>query len=158
MDKSTLIQSLQTGRIQWEALLAQIPEERMLEPGAEGTWSVKDTLAHVLWSEREVMEAFRARDFTGGSELWNLPLNERNQRVVEEQRGRPLQEIRDEERRVYLQLFEVVQTLDEEDLTDPRRFRGMPESWVPWQIIAGSTFQHYPEHMASLRAWLQRDQ
>ena len=36
MDKATLLKTLTETRAAWEALLAQIVEERMFEPGAAG--------------------------------------------------------------------------------------------------------------------------
>ena len=37
-----------------EAVLARIPEDRMLEPGVTGEWSVRDLLAHIAGYERYV--------------------------------------------------------------------------------------------------------
>lgn len=36
MDKTTFLNALQETRAQWEELLAQVEEERMLQPGASG--------------------------------------------------------------------------------------------------------------------------
>ncbi|TMC56864.1 MAG: ClbS/DfsB family four-helix bundle protein [Chloroflexota bacterium] len=55
MDKATFIEGLRNERAGWEALLAQVGKERMLEPGAAGAWSVKDIIAHIMWGEREMI-------------------------------------------------------------------------------------------------------
>lgn len=51
MDKATLLKTLIETRAAWEALLAEFDEGQMLKPGAAGTWSVKDVIAHVASGE-----------------------------------------------------------------------------------------------------------
>ena len=155
MDKTTFIETLHTDRAAWEALLAQISEDRMLEPGAAGTWSVKDVIAHIMWCEREMIGVCQQHALVG-SDLWNLTNDERNAIMVAEQHDRPLQDILREEQHVYAQLLGAVQSLAEEDFNDPRRFPHMPESWLPWQLIAGNSFEHYKDHMPSIQDWLRQ--
>ena len=157
MDKATFINTLEQSRAEWEALLAQVDEERMLQPGAAGKWSVKDVIVHVTWGEREIVPIMRTH-VLAGSELWNLSDDERNEIVYQQNRDRPLQEILQEEQQAYADLFEAAQALSDEDLNDPHRFKQMLEEWVPWQIIAGCSFKHYQDHMPSIREWLAQRQ
>jgi uncharacterized damage-inducible protein DinB len=157
MDKATFINTLEQSRAEWEALLAQVDEERMLQPGAARKWSVKDVIAHVTWGEREMVPIMRTH-VLAGSELWNLSDDERNEVVYQQNRDRPLQEILQEEQQAYADLFEAAQALSDEDLNDPHRFKQMPEGWVPWQIIAGCSFKHYQDHIPSIREWLAQRQ
>ncbi len=129
----------------------------MLQPGAAGKWSVKDVIAHVTWGEREIVPIMRTH-VLAGSELWNLSDDERNEIVYQQNRDRPLQEILQEEQQAYADLLEAAQTLSDEDLNDPHRFKQMSEEWVPWQIIAGCSFKHYQDHMPSIREWLAQQQ
>jgi hypothetical protein len=152
VDTVTFINTLQQARAQWEAILVQINEQRMLQPGIVGTWSVKDLIAHVSWYEREMVSVIRLRVFTG-SEWWALTTDERNAMIYQQNRQRPLQEIVDEGQRSYTELLEAVQSLSDEDLTDPRHFRDMPEDWVPWQIFAGNSFEHYQDHLPAMNTW-----
>lgn len=153
MDKATFIETLHARRAEWEALLAEVGEARMLQPGAAGEWSVKDVIAHVMWSEREMVGVMQAHALVG-SDLWDLPQDERNAVVFAELRELPLHDVLTEEQQVYAQFLEAVQALSDEDFTDSRRFREMPEQWLPWQIFAGCSFAHYRQHMPSIRAWL----
>ncbi len=153
MDKATFIETLHAGRAEWQALLAEVGEARMLQPGAAGEWSVKDVIAHVMWSEREMVGVMQTHALVG-SDLWDLPEDERNAIMVTEKRDQPLQEVLTEEQQVYAQFLEAVQALSDEDFTDPRRFREMPEQWLPWRILAGCSFAHYRQHTPSIRAWL----
>ena len=153
MDKATFINTLEQSRAEWEALLAQVDEERMLQPGAAGKWSMKDVIVHVTWGEREIVPIMRTRELVG-SELWELSDDERNEIEYQQNRERPLQEIRSEEQQAYADLLAAAQTLSDEDLNNPHRFQQMPEEWVPWQLFAGNSFKHYQDHMPALRTWV----
>ena len=153
MDKATFVKTLKEVRAQWEALLARIDQEWMLEPGVAEKWSVKNIIAHIAWSELELVPVMQTH-VLAGSELWNLPLDERNEIVFQQNRDRPLHEIMLEEQEAYAQFLQAAQELSEEDFNDPHRFNNMPEDWVPWQIFAGSSFNHFQDHMPSMREWL----
>jgi DinB superfamily len=155
MNKPTFIDNLRTEREQWEALLAQVGEERMLQPGVAGEWSVKDIIAHVTWGEREALGILQAHALVG-SDLWNLPQDERNAVVFSENRALPLHKVLTEAQQVYAQLLDAVQALSDEDLNDPSRFRYMPTDWLPWRIVAGNSYEHYRQHTPSIRAWLNQ--
>jgi uncharacterized protein (TIGR03083 family) len=155
MDKATVLKTLTETRAAWEALLAQIDEEQMLQPGAAGKWSVKDVIAHVAWGESEIAPILRAR-VLAGSDLWNLSDDELNEITYQQNKDRPLHDIVNEERQAYKALFEAVQSLSDEDLNDPQRFKKMPQEWRPWQLIAGNSFKHYQDHTPSIREWLAK--
>src|SRR5687768_9949073 len=78
--KDRFLADLRTERAAWDALLAEIPIERMEEPNAIGDWTVKDVIAHVAWGEREMVGVLRQRALVG-SELWNLDNETRNQAI-----------------------------------------------------------------------------
>ena len=128
MDKATLLKTLTETRAAWEALLAQIDEERMFQPGAAGNWSVKDVIAHVTWGESEIAPVLRTH-VLAGSDLWNLSDDERNEITYQQNKDRPFHDIVNEERQAYIALLEAVQTLSDEDLNDPHRFKNMPQEW-----------------------------
>jgi len=155
MDKTTFINALTESRARWDALLAQIDEQWMLEPGAEGKWSVKDIIAHIMWYEQEMVPLMQTRSLIG-SELWDLSQDERNEAVYQQYRDHPLHEIISQEQQTYAQLLAEAKTLSDEDLNDPHRFKDMPDDWTPWRIMAGNSFTHYPDHMTSIREWLIR--
>ncbi len=122
----------------------------MLQPGATGKWSVKDVIAHVMSGEREMVPIMYTH-VVAGSELWNLSDDERNEIEYQQNRERPLQEIRSEEQQAYADLLAAAQTLSDDDLNDPHRFQQMPQEWVPWRLFAGNSFKHYQDHMPALR-------
>ena len=77
MNKEEVITRVKTERSRWNDIMARIDDDLMLKPGVEGHWSAKDILAHVVWYEREMVGLLKARAFVG-SDLWALPLDERN--------------------------------------------------------------------------------
>ncbi|MDE3088608.1 MAG: ClbS/DfsB family four-helix bundle protein [Chloroflexota bacterium] len=153
MTKTELLKQIESARLDWDALIERIDRNRMTMPGVEGTWCIKDILAHVTWFEREMVEMLHARALVG-SDLWQLPQDERNAAIFEQNRDRPLDEVLRESKQVYRQLYDAVCTLTEAEANDPACFRDMPDDWVPWKIIAGNAFEHYPVHAASIRKWL----
>ncbi|MDE2860672.1 MAG: DinB family protein [Chloroflexota bacterium] len=154
MNKEEVITRVRTERSRWNDIIAQINDDLMLKPGVEGDWSARDILAHVIWYEREIVGLLRARAFVG-SDLWALPLDERNAGVHEETRSMTLEEVRAESERVFPDLLEQLEALPEDAYGDPSSFPGMPAEWEPWYIIAGNTFNHYPDHIESLRQLLE---
>ena len=155
MDKATFLETLQVARADWEALLDELDANQMTLPVAPGEWSVTDIIAHVTWHEREMVGVLRARALVG-SDLWNLPVDERNAVIYEQNRHRSLDDVRAEAEMVFQQLLEGLQSISDEDLVDPGRFRDMPPEWQPWKIIADNSFDHYRDHGAQIRAWRDR--
>jgi uncharacterized damage-inducible protein DinB len=128
-------------------------EAELSAPGATGTWSVKDVIAHITWFEREMVGVIQARALVG-SELWNLPPDARNAAIFVQNRDRSLADVLAEAERVYAELLAAIETLTDEELADPARFAGMPTDWQPWRVIAGNSFEHYRDHALALQAWL----
>jgi len=135
---------------EYEAVLAGLNEAQMLQPRACGEWSVKDVIAHVAWHEREMVGVMRQRALVG-SDLWNLPLDPRNAAIHAENKDRPLPEVLAEAKQAHRSLMDLLEGLTDEELLDPARFRGMPSDWIPWEVIASNTFEHYPDHTADIR-------
>ncbi len=155
MPKATFMDLVRNGRAEWDALVAQIDEAQMTEPGVEGEWSVKDIVAHVTWYECEMVSVVQARALVG-SDLWGLPLEARNAGVFAEIRNRPLPEVLTETYTVFQQLMAGLQTLTGEDLNEASHFTEMPLEWKPWQVIASNTYEHYPDHLRAIRAWREQ--
>ena len=115
--------------------------------------SVKDIIAHITWYEREMTGVIEARALVG-SELWSVPLDERNEAIYRENKDRPLAEVLDEARQVHDRLMHQLESLSEQDLQDPGRFAEMPSDWKPWAVIASNTYEHYQHHVLQVSTWL----
>ena len=153
MTKAKLLKLVREARARWDATLSEVGEERMEEPGVDGDWTVRDVIAHLTWHEKEMLDLLKTRRLAG-SNLWTLPLNERNNAIFQENRHRSLEEVLREARQVYPQLLAEIERLEDADLTDPTRIADMPPDWKLYSLLADNTYEHYNDHSADLRAWL----
>jgi hypothetical protein len=143
-------------RALWDALLAQVGQERMDLPGVEGAWSVKQIVAHLTWYEGVVVEGAQQLLNTGRfvrEGLRVLSMDERNVILAAQSKPRPVGEVLAESERVFEQLLAVVTGCPDEILNDPRRL-GLPDDVVPWTLVANNSYAHYQEHAQAIRAWL----
>ena len=153
--KSTLLAKVRAARSEWERTLAAVAPASAEEPGVAGDWSLKDIVAHVSWSDREIAPVFETRRMAG-SALWELPLPERNAGMVAEARKKSAAVVFAEGQQAYERLLAALEALPEALLGDSGAFEGMPREWEPWQLVPGTTYGHYPQHIPDIEAWLAR--
>ena len=153
IDKAQLIDRIRQARADWDALIVQFDDAQLLQAGFCQDWSAKDVMAHLTWHEREMIGVIQAHALVG-SELWDLPLDQRNAAIYALNKERTLQDVRSEAGQVFKSLLGRLATLSEEDLHDPGRFPGMPPDWQPWKLIAENTYEHYQDHLPQAQAWL----
>jgi len=155
--KASLLHELRAARAEWDELLAEVGEERMSEPGAAGDWSVKDVMAHLTSYSRWFINASEAH-FRGelppldGTE--GMDFEQRNLFWHQQTRDRPLADVQAESQQVFSRLLEVVEAHSQEFLTQPQQFEGAPGPFLVWKLLEGDGYEHYREHMRSIRAWL----
>lgn len=162
MTKAELLQALTAARADWEAVLAQVGEERMTVPAINAGWSIKDTIGHVTYYEHWLLDWLEAtaRGQVVVATLRDLlRVDERNAIIFRENRDRSLHSILEESRQVHDRLVLMVQLLSESDLLDPHRFeRYVLPFWETghplWKCIADNSYEHYEEHRHSIQAWL----
>lgn len=159
MTKTALLADLHREQEQWEALLAQIGESRMDQPGVAGEWSIKDIVAHLTgWRRRTVARLQAAQ--RGEAEPpppWPAHLqtdDEINAWIYESNHGRPVREVLDESHQVFQQLLTAIEGLPDKVLMDVQRY-------LPWlegnPFSAAGIFAHFhDEHEPDMRAWLAR--
>ncbi len=134
-------------------LIELVPQDKMEEPGVSGKWSLKDILAHITWHEDQMVEVIEARALIA-SEWWDLPTHERNAKIYTEYKSAALQDILTDAIATHEQLVYWINTLSNEELNDPGAFEEMPAEWVPSDIIAQNTYEHYGDHAASIAKWI----
>jgi hypothetical protein len=140
--KSSLLSSMQTEHIQLEALLSTLSEEQILRPGATGSWSVKDVLAHLTWWEQTVIsETLHGVELDPGlgEEPWSL--ERANTLMVEAKRNTPLPEILAAFHDSYQQILQMVENLSETELARDELY----------SHLINNTWNHYAEH----RRWIE---
>jgi len=153
MDEAQLfVDTVITARAAWQAAVNQIPLEDWEQAGFCGDWSLKDVIAHIAWYEREMIHLLETRRFEG-SELWELPTDERNAQIYLLKKDQPLTQVLASAIMTYKQLLPLLEQISAAELLDPAAFAGMPPEWTPRQILAGSTHLHYDEHRQQAEAW-----
>ena len=78
--------------------------------------------------------------------------DEMNAWVYERNRSRPVAEVVMEEQQIYRRLYTTLRGMRDEDLFTPGRFPWARERAV--EAVAGNTYDHWPEHIQSIEAWL----
>ena len=101
--KAWVVQSIEQGRTEWDAILHAVGRERMGQPGVVSNWSVKDLVAHNMWNEREMltMVSDHALLPTETDRLWMMSNDERNEELYQLYKDRPLDDLLEEDRRVH---------------------------------------------------------
>ena len=162
MEKSELLNRLREKYQQWEALLEEIGPARMDQPGVNGEWSMKDLVAHLTgWHGRQ-LDTLRAaqRGEPEPTPHWPEHLqteDEINSWIYESNHGRSLHEVLGEMRRVFQELFAVIEGLPD----DVRIEKIEPEFYLVWvddnRYLPGEFFDHFhDDHEPDVRAWLAR--
>jgi uncharacterized damage-inducible protein DinB len=161
MTKARLIETLQTKRAEWDALLAQVPEERMVLPGAAGTWSVKDVIAHITdyerWMADRMHEQLRGEIYAP-SETDMMHFDQRNALRYLATRDLPLETVRAQSQEAFQRLEEAVQAHSEQFLLEPQQFAGAPQPITIWKMLRSEVYGHYDEHIPSIQAWIDAAQ
>jgi hypothetical protein len=158
MSKVTLLDNIQTGYSRFEDLLAPLSDEQMTTPAVNGTWSIKDNVAHLAAWHSYLLDQLQGV-MTGKEPPEFMPglttEDEENERVYQENKELPLADVLTTFRTSYQRVLAAVQTMSEETLNAPIPWSksGNPA----WPLIAGNTYEHYQEHGNIIRRWLGLD-
>ncbi len=163
--KGEVVAAINRERDAWDTLLAQVGEDRMLEPGPMGDWTFKDLVAHLTaWRERGLqrLEA-AAHGQPEPPSPWPAALNDENEDDIAainawfqtQSEDKLLGEVLDESRESYARLAEVVQRLPDAALSDGAYFAWTEGQSLGDAILSGEFFGHlHDEHDADIRRWL----
>jgi hypothetical protein len=157
MQRTDLIAELTRVRAELNAILADLSEPHLLEPGAEGDWSVRDVLAHITAWEVDLLTNLGKvrRGAKPGNTAWNkASILRQNERWHQETKDRPLRQVLADFEGARRQTLRVL-----EGMTDAEVAR--PADWLQGRPLAeyvdGLTLAHEREHLEHLRRW-QREQ
>ncbi len=154
MDKSTLLNNIRTKQAELDQVLSTLSEQQMTTAGVNGEWSIKDILAHMVEWQHVLLKRLHAAISGGEPEVsMDYSIDETNEQFYQKNRERSLTDVQADYKHFYQGILEGVEELSDEDLNDPHRFAwwdGEPF----WQSVAGDTYEHIDEHIASIRHWL----
>jgi hypothetical protein len=158
--KGEVVAAINKEREAWDALLAEVGEDRMLEAGPMGEWTFKDLADHLTaWRERSLqrLEA-AAHGQPEPAPPWPAELKEDdeiNDWFQKRSEEKLLGEVLDESRESYARLAEAVQQLPDDALTDSSYFPWLEGTSLGDAVVSGEFFGHLrDEHMADIRQWL----
>jgi hypothetical protein len=160
VSKTAVLEKIEAEKAQWDALLAEVGEQHMNQPGAMGEWTFKDLVAHLsVWRQRSIdrLEA-ASRSESSPAPPWPIALetdDEINDWIHETNRDRPLNDVLSESRELFDRMEAIVQSFPEADLFVPERFEWMDGQSLGSAILDGSYFDHlHEEHEPAIREWL----
>lgn len=156
-DKTQLLEKMNSGFAAFESLIAPLTEQQLTTPTVNGTWSIKDNLAHLSQWHKRVIDLLHAiqqgvalPDPTPG-----MSEAEINEMYYQQNKDRSLQDVQSEFRTTFQQFVDAVQATSLEELTKRR-------AWLNrrpvWNYIPGNTYAHYEEHAEIIEAWLAKEQ
>jgi hypothetical protein len=155
-DKAELLANMQAGYDQLEALLATLTEEQMTIPGVNGSWSVKDNIAHLAaWQSYQaarqegILTGVEPPDPAPGLETED----EINEHYYQQYKDRPLAEVLADLRASYQRVVAATQTLSWEALNEP--FPWADNNFPVGAYTAGNTYGHYELHCELIERWLE---
>ncbi len=153
MDRDRLLRLIRDTWNDFADRIAPLPDDQLVQPGAQGDWSVKDIMAHIAWWERRMLH-WIDHGFGGDRPEpmdWG-DVDRVNAETYEVNRARPLADVRAEWQATHAAMDSRVASLSDDDVARADRFsflEGEP-LWIP---IAHNTFDHYPRHGARIADW-----
>lgn len=157
IEKATVLEKVQRAYEQLNTLLAPLSEEQKTTPGVNGSWSVKDNLAH-LTAWQDLLPARIQSWITGHSPAEFLPEfeteDEVNEYIYQQNKDRPLAEVEAAFESSYRRAFAAIESVSEEALNVPVKSKSESRSVPVWRCINGELCEHFEEHGNMIRRWL----
>ncbi|MDQ2905668.1 MAG: ClbS/DfsB family four-helix bundle protein [Ktedonobacteraceae bacterium] len=160
MDKTTLLNTIQTEYAHFGSLVAPLNEAQLCTSLTAEGWSIKDIMVHIaVWEQicARWLEEFLRGVTPQPTERLDQGSNER---IYQENRDRSLAEVRDLFQQAHQQFLHQVnllfQTFSEEDINASQRF-AWTESWPGASLIAAiadNSYEHYYDHAQHVRRLL----
>ena len=150
--KTALLQQIQEGYEQLQKLLSSLSPAQLITPGVNGSWSVKDNLAHLTaWMDytNQKMQAV-TQQIPFVDPFVDQKEDEINEHFYQEAKDRSYQEVQARFQETFQQFVQSVEALSEEQL------RAVPEgaSFSLIQSIIGNSTEHFQEHRTLIERWL----
>ncbi len=157
--KDDLLKAIDLEYQKLESLLNTLTEDQMVQPGVCAEWSVKDILAHLHAWAQMVLGWYRAgvrgeEVKTPASDLkWNeIPVL--NQRIYEQYRDTPLNQIQAKFAASHNEMLAAVKSIPEDELVTPK-FYSWPKNTPLLSYFVSSTSSHYHWAYNEIRKWVK---
>jgi hypothetical protein len=150
MNRSQLLKRLDKA---WETLkgsYAELSDSDLMEPGVTGTWSVRDTIAHVTWWEEEALTYLPVILGGGTPPRYSVTyggIDAFNAQMAEQRKDLSLLEVLQQRDDVHRRLIDFIQSVPEEQFVRETPFR---------RRLRLDTYGHYVEHAETIRKWREQ--
>ena len=158
--KAQLLATLTTELDLFETLVMNHPQERLVEPGACGQWSVKDTMAHLAaWNQRiftVVTQAYQAGNYNSlmqQDEDWATTVARLNQATYDTHKYDSWGSVALAYRASIEQLVAFITTCSKHELSPLSPIR--PVRMSMGDVIERFVCQHIEKHRLVLEQWLR---
>ena len=167
--KAELLERMRSGRGEWDALFAQVPEVVVTQPVLEGGWSVKDLMAHVAtyegWTAAQIraanegrqptsMELYGFEDIPEDPEGWDP--DRQSAAIRARYKDMPLDDVMSFAGQTFARLLAAVEAVSEDEIA-----RKGAQAWAGndslLEILPGNCYGHYEQHRDDLRAIAGQD-
>ncbi len=154
MTKDELLKQLAENRAQLNALIQDVSEEALTQPGAYGEWSVKDVLEHISRWESELIQVLfqAAQGAEPESEVFNPEYLKVNEVWYQESKDRPLDRVQADFQAVRKQLIKRLTTFPDPQLTTLGVYPWMKKQALI-DLIKNIALDHEVEHLEGLKPW-----
>ena len=153
--KTELLETMLAARERLDSLIDQMAPPLMTRPSPPGTWSVKDILAHLTSYDRWLGLTLALRGLKP-PDFWieDIPLDEFNRRLFEENRDKTLDQVLQEFKQVWREILDETQACSETYLFAEQSIPGVPYAFRPCDLLKSESYGHYLDHLPALDAWL----
>lgn len=145
--------ALRAGRDQFERTLARVPADQLESPGAAGTWSVKDVLAHLTMRQTRVVTMMFQVERGGKAQLIDAG-QKQNEKDFADQKDRALERVLADFRAVHGQLIRRAAAVGA-PFFDARKHAALGGRSLA-QYVQEQTTAHEEAHRLEIEAWLER--
>jgi uncharacterized damage-inducible protein DinB len=152
-DKNSLIEDFAT-IIPFVESLCSLDDEKWVTPLAEGKWTTRDVIAHIMLWDKYFLENAIAK-ITGGQEITveNLDFNEFNQQAVEFAKSKTKQEIIELTIQYRNEILNQLQQLTDEEFTKVHHFG--ENNQLSTHHFVEDFIQHDQHHIRQIDAFLK---
>ncbi|MHB8934095.1 MAG: ClbS/DfsB family four-helix bundle protein [Bellilinea sp.] len=155
MEKSELLEALETSHEKILSLIEDIPVDDLSRPGAMGDWSVKDLISHLLIWEAETIKLLymaRLNRKPDTAHFKTISDDEQNSIWYEQFKDRPYERVWQDYATIRDQTIERVSEFSDVDLNNPNLFPWLQGSSLS-QLLESFILQHETEHTTALNRW-----
>ena len=164
-NKSQLLAMLREELSRWEKVVGRLSQAQVLVPLTPSTFSVKDTLAHLMaWQQVSIARLDAAHlgkepvfpDWTGGSNPDDAQADVLNAWIQEAHRHQSWTRVHQSWRDGFFSFLELAEQISGADFADPRKHPWL-SGYPLLSVLQGSYEHHHIDHLEPLLQWLREN-